>query len=155
MSNRDKPRAFIAPPAYDFKNPNMDQRSCHIKYVCAKDAHNNDMDGGWSCMFCQGGLFACTVCDGLEGALTTQCPGRKLSADEIDDVYALKMDFNHNMWWVPQPEPCQASKGSDLGAIKHTCPDADTYYHQNEKHTHDGKPCEDWAHCTQTSDAQK
>jgi hypothetical protein len=51
-------------------------------------------------------------------------------------------------------EPCRASEGSDLD-IKHTCPDADKYYHQNERHSHDGKTCEDWAHCSVTSDEQK
>lgn len=92
-------RTFIAPPAYDFKNPNMDERSCHIWFKCAPNAHDNDMDGGWSCMFCQGGLSACTVCGGLEGALTTQCPGRKLSEEEIDLVYAQQIDFNQHRWW--------------------------------------------------------
>lgn len=97
------PRTFVAPPEYDFKNPNMDEKSCHIWFKCAKDAHDDDYYA-IHCMFCDGGLSACTVCGGLEGALTTQCPGRKLSEEEIDLVYGLRLDFLHNRWWV-EKEP--------------------------------------------------
>lgn len=40
------------------------------------------------CMFCDGGLFSCTICGALEGALLPQCPGRWLSQAEHDENYA-------------------------------------------------------------------
>jgi hypothetical protein len=144
------PREFVAPPAYDFDNPNMDKKSCHIWYVCGPDAHDND-DG--HCMFCQGGLSACVVCGGLEGALTTQCPGRRLTEDEIDRVYGFLLDFNHNRWWEPSAEKnCRASSGF---MMNHTCGLHRKRFFQSDEHSHDGKPCVDWAHCSKTSDAQK
>jgi hypothetical protein len=95
------PRTFANPPAYDFKNPNIDERSCHIWFKCEPNAHDDDYYA-IHCMFCDGGLSACTVCGGLEGALTTQCPGRKLTEDELDRVYGFLLDFNHNRWWEPK-----------------------------------------------------
>lgn len=45
------------------------------------------------CPICEGGLSHCTVCGGLEGSLPTECPGRHMTAQEIEDVYAGKLDF--------------------------------------------------------------
>jgi hypothetical protein len=41
----------------------------HTEFIC-KGGHDYI-----SCQFCDGGLFACTVCDGAEGSLPTDCPG--------------------------------------------------------------------------------
>jgi hypothetical protein len=40
-----------------------------------------------ACMICEGGLFLCTVCGALEGALLPVCPGRWLSMEEHDENY--------------------------------------------------------------------
>lgn len=39
------------------------------------------------CPICEGGLFLCTVCGALEGALLPTCPGRWLTPDEHDANY--------------------------------------------------------------------
>lgn len=96
------PRTFVAPPAYDFKHPQMDEKSCHIWYVCPPGNHDGDLDCGVHCMFCEGGLSLCIVCGGGEGSLTTQCPGRQMTEDELDRVYGFLLDFNHNRWWEPK-----------------------------------------------------
>lgn len=44
-------------------------------------------------MFCDGGLFACSVCSSFEGATTTECPGRQMTPEERDAVYAGDIDF--------------------------------------------------------------
>lgn len=66
--------------------------SKHIPYVC-KDTHDYP-----NCMFCHGGLFACSRCGCCEGATTTECPGVKLSMQQLDDIYAGKLDFKGGQW---------------------------------------------------------
>ena len=39
------------------------------------------------CMFCDGGLCLCTVCNAFEGQLLSSCPGYKLSEEAHDAVY--------------------------------------------------------------------
>ena len=70
----------------------------HVEYKCP-GKHD---DGGWECMFCAGGLFACDVCGAFEGATTTQCPGYRVSKDWWDEVYHCKLDYR-NGHWVAQP----------------------------------------------------
>jgi hypothetical protein len=67
-----------------------------------------------NCMFCEGGLFACTVCGSFEGATTTDCPGwdfrgvtvRSTKAasgieETLDDlVYAGQLDYRWDEGWV-------------------------------------------------------
>jgi len=36
------------------------------------------------CKFCRGGLAMCTTCGAAEGELLEECPGRKLSAKELE-----------------------------------------------------------------------
>jgi hypothetical protein len=50
------------------------------------------------CMFCDGGLWACTVCGGLEGAMPSTCPGAQMDADTTDAVYAGQKDFRDGAW---------------------------------------------------------
>jgi hypothetical protein len=38
------------------------------------------------CQFCQGGLFACSVCGGLEGSVPTHCPGDAMTYKQNEDV---------------------------------------------------------------------
>lgn len=48
---------------------------------------------------------------------------------------------------------CEASL--DPIAIPHTCGLEAKMFFQGNPHTHDGRECEDWAHCTRTSDQQR
>jgi 5'-deoxynucleotidase YfbR-like HD superfamily hydrolase len=68
--------------------------SGHVDYVCPGE-HD---DGGWSCQFCAGGLFSCTRCGSFEGATTTHCPGRQMTGEEHDAVYAGELDFRSGQW---------------------------------------------------------
>jgi hypothetical protein len=92
-------RVHVMPPAYDFKHPEFDERSCHIWLKHGPDHHDNDLDCGTHCMFCEGGLSLCIVCGGFEGTLSTQCAGVKLTEEQLDLVYAQMLDFNQNRWW--------------------------------------------------------
>jgi hypothetical protein len=55
------------------------------------------------------GLVECTVCNGAEGSIPTCCPGRPMTGDEQDAVYAGTLDFlrkNHGRdasWWRRTP----------------------------------------------------
>lgn len=66
----------------------------HIDFVC-KIEHE---DGGWTCQFCAGGLFACSVCASFEGATTTHCPGYDMDYEQRDDVYEGRRDFRWGRW---------------------------------------------------------
>jgi len=51
-------------------------------------------------------LSHCKVCGGAEGSLPTLCPGRRLTPDELRDIYASQLDFDTGpmagaIWWKP------------------------------------------------------
>jgi len=50
------------------------------------------------CMFCAGGLFGCSVCGALEGATPTHCPKERMTADQVDAVYAGRLNFRGGVW---------------------------------------------------------
>jgi len=50
------------------------------------------------CMFCEGGLSACTVCGAFEGATTTHCPGTDMYREYGDRVYNGLIDFRAGEW---------------------------------------------------------
>jgi hypothetical protein len=50
------------------------------------------------CQFCQGGLFACSVCGGLEGSVPTHCPGDAMTYKQNEDVYAGRIDYRDGAW---------------------------------------------------------
>ncbi len=54
----------------------------------------------YGCMFCRGGLSACRVCDGFEGSLPLDCPGKRMTTREADAVYAGDLDYAFDVWWV-------------------------------------------------------
>ncbi len=74
----------------------------HTWYECppqadGKPAHyDTEMS---SCMFCDGGLGHCTVCDGFEGTLPSECPGRKVEAEHLQLVYNSTLDFKDGRWF--------------------------------------------------------
>jgi 5'-deoxynucleotidase YfbR-like HD superfamily hydrolase len=84
------------------------EQSGHVAYVC-----DGDHDG--HCMFCDGGLFSCTRCGSFEGATTTRCPGRKMTAEEHDAVYDGRLDFRRKPdgsgWWVCVGSPHTPNRG--------------------------------------------
>jgi hypothetical protein len=56
------------------------------------------------CMFCDGGLFCCTACNGFEGTLTTDCPGRFITEAEGDAIYRTgTLDFVGDRWVSKNP----------------------------------------------------
>jgi len=58
------------------------------------------------CIFCDGDLASCTICEGTEGSLTTECCGRKITEDEGYRIYKLgTLDFKGGKW-VNTPNPC-------------------------------------------------
>lgn len=62
----------------------------HHEHLCDRD-HGEDYSGG--CAYCDGSLFLCDTCGCSEGATTTNCPGVWLTRQQIDDIYAGKLDF--------------------------------------------------------------
>jgi len=66
--------------------------SGHVAYVCPT------YHEGTYCPICEGGLFSCAICNSFEGATTTDCPERKMTADEIDAVYKGDLDFQDGQW---------------------------------------------------------
>lgn len=66
------------------------------------------------CMFCHGGLAACTRCGGGEGSLPTDCPGVRMSADDADLVYAGVLDHRRGRGWV-RDEPSRNSPAAYKG----------------------------------------
>lgn len=51
-----------------------------------------------ACMFCDGGLSACTVCGGFEGSLPTHCPGAEMGQFTEQKVYTTDLDFVNGAW---------------------------------------------------------
>lgn len=62
----------------------------HVPFNCRCDRT--------ACMFCDGGLFACTRCASFEGATTTECPGESMTKEQQDSVYAGTLDFRDGEW---------------------------------------------------------
>lgn len=77
----------------------------HVDAVCNCD--------GTGCMFCVGGLSACSICGGLEGSLPTFCPGRAMTADETDQVYGGILDYRRGNTHL-RPHLRSASRGREL-----------------------------------------
>lgn len=57
------------------------------------------------CMLCQGGLALCRTCGALEGALTTDCPGVRVSYDDGEAVYQGRLDYRRGEGWVAEESP--------------------------------------------------
>jgi hypothetical protein len=68
---------------------------------------NGECDHQYSCMFCDGGLFACIVCDAFEGATPDDCPERPMTREESDAVYAGELNFRAGKW---RQECCQVMR---------------------------------------------
>lgn len=66
----------------------------HIFHVCDDPAEYD------ACYVCSGGLVDCTVCGGAEGALPTECPGVRMTAEQIEGVYTGAINFVNGNWAV-------------------------------------------------------
>jgi hypothetical protein len=61
-------------------------------------------------MFCDGGLFSCTVCDGFEGTLPTDCPGTRMTQEQSDATYDGNLDYREGRGWI-KPDGTGTSMG--------------------------------------------
>ncbi len=59
---------------------------------------HTDCGHSGSCMICDGGLFLCTICGALEGGLTTDCCGIRLSWNMTDHIYGGRLDYTDGQW---------------------------------------------------------
>lgn len=50
------------------------------------------------CPICDGGLAVCSVCDGAEGSLPSECPGSKMDGERQGEVYRGLADFKNGQW---------------------------------------------------------
>ena len=50
------------------------------------------------CWICDGGIQICKTCNTMEGALTTQCCGKKLHREVANAVHQGKIDFVDGKW---------------------------------------------------------
>jgi hypothetical protein len=60
--------------------------------------HDADLDSGVTCMFCEGGLSACTRCGAFEGAWPDECPGEPMTDQRSDAVYAGTLNYRDGAW---------------------------------------------------------
>lgn len=44
------------------------------------------------------GCAACSVCKGAESSLPTECPGKRMTTDQQDDVSWGRADFKDGVW---------------------------------------------------------
>ena len=66
----------------------------HI-FVTPQDHIDKDCYPG---MICDGGLALCSVCGGLEGGLTSDCPEEQMTEEEVEKVYKGEIDFIDGQW---------------------------------------------------------
>ena len=66
----------------------------HILHKC-NDEH---------CFCCNGGLSSCTVCEGAEAAMPTDCPGRLLTVIEMLGIQNGTLDFIAGSWIIKPKE---------------------------------------------------
>ena len=66
--------------------------SDHTFYKCEQPCHKPH------CMFCDGGLGFCTVCQAGEGTLPQNCPGKSISQEDQDLIYKSTLDFRDGQW---------------------------------------------------------
>jgi len=65
----------------------------HIWFKCKQPCDNPH------CMFCEGGLGSCTVCEGFEGTLTRDCCGFKLDETDYDLIWKHGLQFTAEKGW--------------------------------------------------------
>lgn len=51
-----------------------------------------------TCGYCLGGLFTCAVCGASEGELPTDCPGVKMTTQQLDETYRGLLNYKGTKW---------------------------------------------------------
>lgn len=77
----------------------------HVLVVHGPDHHAGDSG---HCMFCDGGLGACSVCGAFEGAWPDECPDAIMTREQFDAVYAGTLNFRDGQW--REGECCQVMR---------------------------------------------
>lgn len=62
------------------------------------------------CYSREDGLRHCKLCGGAEGSLPTHCPGKRMTDEMEQAVFAGKLDFKGGAWVVRSPD-----RGRDNG----------------------------------------
>lgn len=75
------------------------------QFLTPKDISSDDKWGQLNIV--DGGLAVCKICGGMEGSLTTDCPGEKIPYELDQQVYRGEKDYVEGKGWVNQ-----ASKSS-------------------------------------------
>jgi hypothetical protein len=90
----------------------MSEDDGHVLLVHAPGQcpNHNDPEYYRDCMFCDGGLSACTVCDAFEGAWPDECPGERMTYRQSDEVYAGRLNFRDGQWHA---ECCRIRRPAD------------------------------------------
>lgn len=96
----------------------------HVYYVCPKPCYRVG-----SCPFCDGGLAACTICGGLEGALLDTCPGVKLTEEQHDWNYRANMRRGRKAAEERRKAQCVGLPGKDWAELP-------THQRKVNKHEH-------------------
>lgn len=68
----------------------------HILVVHEQPCETQEL--GRQCMFCDGGLSGCRTCGAAEGAWPDECPGERMSADQVDAVHAGNLNYRDGAW---------------------------------------------------------
>lgn len=82
----------------------------HVLLVHPRGHHDGDLDSGAHCMFCEGGLSACTRCGAFEGAWPDQCPGVPMTPEQSDAVYAGELNYRDGAW---RAETCRIRRPAE------------------------------------------
>lgn len=69
--------------------PPQDERG-HTPPVCPGP-------GCTSCPAC-GGLYYCTVCNGIEKCMPSNCPGQQMTTTQMNEVHAGRIDYRCGLW---------------------------------------------------------
>ena len=103
------PVAFCScPKCDDLLNDSSDINT----HICTPEEEYKKVEHTWykctcgeaGCMFCDGGLGACTVCNGFEGTLTEECCGFRLDEYVLEAVYKGGLDYARGQWTVTPKE---------------------------------------------------
>lgn len=66
------------------------------RLVGVHSLHRNCGEEG--CIVCEGGLGLCETCGGAESSLPTDCPGVKMTSEQMDAVSAGTLDYRSGAW---------------------------------------------------------
>lgn len=70
----------------------------HVLLIHEPGHHKSDEYYSGNCMFCDGGLSACTRCGAFEGAWPDDCPGEPMDQELVDRVYHGEVNYRDGEW---------------------------------------------------------